>query len=421
MNLINISNLVPGMTLAQDIKDQYGRLLASCGQEVTPKLIRIFKIWGIGKIRINESGGKESNMELSNNFPENILQKATDIVRHRFQYNDINDSFVYELFRISCLRKARNLFEVSDKNRLNDHFIPEIVPAQKSPSAGKQKMNVDHLIEKTLRLETIPDIYYKIIAAINNPEASLHDIAQVVNKDITLSAKVLQLVNSSFYSLRQKVDTLTWALALIGTNQLVNIVSGVSAVSLFKNIPSQLMNMASFWEHSIACGTAARLLAGHCNRRVDAERFFVAGLLHDIGRLILIQNLPGPCLDLFQRARKEEIFLFVAETDKFNMDHSHIGAQMAFHWNLPETLVDMINDHHLPGKEKAFFEASIINLSDIIVNALEIGNSGEFFVPVIEPRVCTELHLNKDMLQPLINQLENQLEDIFQIIYGIPE
>ncbi len=237
MNLINISNLGSGMTLAQDIKDQHGRLLASCGQEITPKLIRIFKIWGIGKIRINESGGKESNIELPYNLPENILQKATDIVRHRFQYNDINDTFVYELFRISCLRKARNLFEVSEKNRLNDHFIPEIVPAQKVPNAGKQKMNVDHLIEKTLRLETIPDIYYKIIAAINNPEASLHDIAQIVNKDITLSAKVLQLVNSSFYSLRQKVDTLTWALALIGTNQLMNIVSGVSAVSLFKNIP----------------------------------------------------------------------------------------------------------------------------------------------------------------------------------------
>jgi HD-like signal output (HDOD) protein len=131
---------------------------------------------------------------------------------------------------------------------------------QKPSHAGKKKINVDYLIEKTLRLETIPDIYYKIIAAINDPETSLDDIAQIVSKDITLSAKVLQLVNSSFYSLRQKVDTLTWALALIGTNQLINIVSGVSAVSFFKNIPSQLMDMASFWEHSIACGTTARLL-----------------------------------------------------------------------------------------------------------------------------------------------------------------
>ncbi len=421
MNLINISNLTTDMTFARDVKDQYGRLLASTGQAATPKIIRIFKIWGIGEVWINEFGSQVSAIEMQSHPPEDILQKAEEIMRHRFQYNDLNDPFVDELFRISCIRKAHTLFKNPEDKHPKNYFEPENDSRQKPSHAGKKKINVDYLIEKTLRLETIPDIYYKIIAAINNPETSLDGIAQIVSKDISLSAKVLQLVNSSFYSLRQKVDTLTWALALIGTNQLINIVSGVSAVSLFKNIPSQFMNMASFWEHSIACGTTARLLAGYFNRRVDAERFFVAGLLHDIGRLILVRNLPDACLELFQRARKEEIFLFVAEADKFGMDHSHIGAKMAFHWNLPETLVDMIKGHHFPGMEKAFFETSIINLADIIVNALEIGNSGEFFVPVIEPKVCKELDLQRGILQPVINQLENQLEDIFQIIYGKPE
>ncbi|MFO8085843.1 MAG: HDOD domain-containing protein [Desulfobacterales bacterium] len=421
MDLINISNLTPGMTLAQDVRDQWGRLLASCDQETTPKLIRVFKIWGISKLWVNESGDQNGQAEPERHPPEDILQKAQEIVRYRFQYNNINHPFAHELFRISCLKKARSLFKSPENNHLKNYFNTETGSMRKFSNAGNKKVNVDHLIEKTLRLETIPDIYYKIIAAINNPEASLDDISQIVSKDITLSAKVLQLVNSSFYSLRQKVDTVTWALALIGTNQLMNIVSGVSAVSLFKNIPSQIVNMASFWEHSIACGTTARLLAGLFNRRTDVERFFVAGLLHDIGRLILVQNLPAPCLDLFKQARKEEIFLFVAETDKFGMDHAHIGAKLALHWNLPETLADMIQDHHLPGKEKVFSETSIINLADIIVNALEIGTSGEFFVPVIEPRVCDELNLNKDILQPVVNQLESQLEDLFQIIYGNPE
>ena len=421
MDLVNVSNLSSGMTLARDVKDQYGRLLAPVAQETTPKLIRIFKIWGIGEVWINESDIQGSTIVTPAPIPEKILRQADEIVRYRFQYNDLNDPFVNELFRISCFKKAGQILKAPEKKHIENELNPGGNLLAKPSKDGKKKINVDHLIEKTLRLETIPDIYYKIIAAINNPETSLDDIAQIVSKDITLSAKVLQLVNSSFYSLRQKVDTLTWALALIGTNQLMNIVSGVSAVSLFKNIPSQLLNMASFWEHSIACGTTARLLAGHFNKRADAERFFVAGLLHDIGRLILARNLPLACVNLFQRARKEEIFLFVAEADKFGMDHSHIGAKMAIHWNLPETLVDMIKDHHLPGKEKVFFETAIINLSDIIVNALEIGNSGEFFVPIIEPRVCHELELKKDILQPVIHQLENQLEDIFQIIYGKPE
>jgi putative nucleotidyltransferase with HDIG domain len=418
MNLISTNNLIPGMILAQDVKDQYGHLLASSSQATTSKLIRIFKIWGIGEVWVDESGSHGSIIKVQNHLPEDILQKAEEIVRYRFQYNDLKIPFVDKLFQICCLRKAHQLFNNSENQQSKNFFTPEYNLMQKHSGSGRKKINVDHLIEKTLRLETIPDIYYKIIAAINDPEASFDDIAQIVSKDITLSAKVLQLVNSSFYSLRQKVDTLTWALALIGTNQLINIVSGVSAVSFFKNIPSQLMNMASFWEHSIACGTTARLLGGYFNRRVDAERFFVAGLLHDIGRLILLQNIPSACLELFQRARKDNIFLFIVEAQKFGMDHSHIGAKMAFHWNLPETLVDMIKGHHFPEKVKYSFEASIINLADIIVNALEIGNSGEFFVPIIESRIFEELDLHADILNPVINQIDNQIEDIIKIIYG---
>jgi putative nucleotidyltransferase with HDIG domain len=421
MNLINTNNLTPGMILAQDVKDQYGHLLASSSQAATSKLIRIFKIWGIGEVWINESDSHGSIIKMQNHLPEDILQKAEEMVRYRFQYNDLTVPFVDKLFQICYLRKAHRLFDTPEEKQPKNYFTAENNLMQKPSGAGNKKINVDHLIEKTLRLETLPDIYYRIIAAINNPEASLDDIAQIVSKDITLSAKVLQLVNSSFYSLRQKVDTLTWALALIGTNQLINIVSGVSAVSFFKNIPSQLMNMASFWEHSIACGTTARLLGGYFNRRVDAERFFVAGLLHDIGRLILLQNLPSACLELFQRAKKENIFLVIAETEKFGMDHSHIGAKMAFHWNLPEMLVDMIKGHHFPEKVTYSFEASIIKLADIIVNALEIGNSGESFIPVIESSIYEELDLHADILQPMINQLDNQLEDIFKIIYGYPE
>ena len=421
MNLINICNLTPDMTLSQDVRDQDGRLLASRGQSATPKLIRIFKIWGIGEVWVNESNSQLPPNEMQNLPPEDILNKAEEIVRYRFQHNDLNDPFIEKLFRVSCLKKAQKLVKNSKSKKHTDYFAYENEVIQKPRKVRSKKINIDHLIEKTLRLETIPDIYYKIISAINDPEISLNGIAQIVSKDITLSAKVLQLVNSSFYSLRQKVDTLTWALALIGTNQLINIASGVSAVSLFKNIPSQLMDMASFWEHSIACGTTARLLAGYFKKTVEVERFFVAGLLHDIGRLILLRNLPDSCIELFKQAREEKIFLFIAETKTLGTDHSHIGAQMALHWNLPESLVDMIKGHHYPGKVKASFESSIINLADIIVNALEIGNSGEFFVPVIDPNVCKELDLHRDILQPVINQLENQLEDIFQIIYGKSE
>lgn len=420
MEKTSTHKLVPGMILARDVKDQTGRLLAPSGQEVTEKLIRIFKIWGVGDIHVQASDDPDASVE-AEPVSDEILRKAEEIAEYRFQFNDLNDPFVAELFRISVMKKARQLMAGSGETPAGEN--PAGPPEGRKPSAPlkSRKIDVDNLIHKTLRLGTIPDIYYKTIAAINNPEASLDDIAGIVSNDTTLSAKVLQLVNSSFYSLRQKVDTLTWALALIGTNQLMTIVSGVSAVSLFKNIPSQMINMVSFWEHSIACGTTARLLSSYFPRQVEAERFFVAGLLHDIGRLILVQNLPGHYFEILEQVRQEEIFLFTAEEARFGADHSVIGAALAHHWNLPDGLVNMIKHHHYPAREASNVEAATVNLADIIVNALEIGNSGESFVPVIEPDICEKLSLDREILRSVVNEIDLQLADIFEIIYGTTE
>jgi len=410
-------NISPGMVLEGDIKDQQGRILAFSGQEVTEKLMRVFKIWGIGEIRVaaHAPGPTEGS---DGTIPERIRQTAEEITRYRFQYNDLNDPFVHELFRISSLRKARQLFRNRNKPKSDD--LSGMRPGPDGRPARNEKLDVGDLITRSLNLGSIPDVYYKIITAINNSDTSLEDIAGIVSKDITLSAKVLQLVNSSFYSLRQKVDTLSWALALIGTNQLMTVVSGVSAVRLFKNIPSDLINMVSFWEHSIACGAAARLLSSYNPVRNDGERFFVAGLLHDIGRLILIQNRPEQYAAIFDRVKAEANFLSIAEADIFGLDHSAVGAELALHWNLPESLVSMIKHHHSPGGGGVMFENAIINLADIIVNALEIGNSGEFFVPVLEARTCRELALDMSILPSVITEIDNQLTDIFEIIHGNP-
>ncbi|HMA66373.1 MAG TPA: HDOD domain-containing protein [Desulfosalsimonadaceae bacterium] len=421
MHTVGIHQLSPGMVLRQDVKDPGGRLLAPAGQEVTEKLIRVFKIWGVaGDLRIQGREADSRPAEEAPEIPPGIRSKAEEFVKYRFQFNDLNDPFVAQLFDIAVGRKAEYLLNHPEEEPL-DHFQPEAPPVKRNVPITRKKVNVDYLIQKTLHMGAMPDVYYKTIAAINNPETSLDDIAGIVSKDTTLSAKVLQLVNSSFYSLKQKVDTLTWALALIGTNQLMTIVSGVSAVSLFKNIPSQLLSMVSFWEHSIACGTAAQLLSSYYPERMDAERFFVAGLLHDIGRMILVQNLAGRYYEIFQQARREEVFLFTAEKESFGADHAEIGAELAQQWNLPANLVSMIRRHHFPDQDSAFFESAIINLADIIVNALEIGSSGEFFVPVIEPNVCQDINLDREMLQSVVNEIDNQLGDIFEIIYGIPE
>ncbi len=134
-----------------------------------------------------------------------------------------------------------------------------------------------------------------------------------------------------------------------------------------------------------------------------------------------MQNLPDQYHEIFRRVRQEELFLFTAEQEKFGSDHSYVGSQLALQWNLPERLVNMIRYHHFPALEGSFVEPAIVNLADVMVNALEIGNSGEYFVPVIEPEVCRKLNFDKEMLEWVVNEIDLQLKDIFEIIYGIQE
>ncbi|MGM0453362.1 MAG: HDOD domain-containing protein [Thermodesulfobacteriota bacterium] len=363
---------------------------------------------------------EEPAVEKEQEVPEKIRRQADEITRHRFQYNDLNHPFVHDLFQISSAKKAQQLLKQPESLRPERFFKDDFgMPGAKGlPGGGETEIDIDRLLERALRTETIPDVYYKIVSAVNDPDVSLDEIAGIVDKDITLSAMILQAVNSSFYSLRQKIDTLTWALALIGTDQLMTLVSGITAVSYFKKIPAKILDMASFWQHSIACGVAARLLSCYFSEKMDAERFFVAGLFHDIGRLILVQNMPGRYLDILHKARQEEVFLFTVEENHFGADHAQIGAEFARQWNLPESLAGMIKNHHFPSRGDRFFEKAVINLADIIVNALGIGSSGEIFVPLVETEVCEELQIDRPLLNTMVTEIEKQVMETFHIIYG---
>src|SRR6056297_2234278 len=111
MDKVSIQQLNPGMILSQDVKDPNGRLLAAAGQEISGKLIRVFKIWGVGDLRVQAA---DSSAQAEPEIPADIRRKAEDITSYRFQFNDLNDPFVYELFRIAVDKKARQLLENPD-------------------------------------------------------------------------------------------------------------------------------------------------------------------------------------------------------------------------------------------------------------------------------------------------------------------
>jgi len=179
--------------------------------------------------------------------------------------------------------------------------------------------------------------------------------------------------------------------------------------------------METFWKHSIAVGTTARLLAVQ-RRESNIERFFTAGLLHDIGRLILFMEMPVKSREAIELSASGNCLLYQAEKDLLGFDHGMLGAMLLKKWELPESLVMSTNYHHKPAvASKNQLEASVIHVSDIIVHTVNFGSSAEKFVPLLNKKALTAIGVGPDVLANVIEQLYIQYVDAVKFILGDDE
>jgi putative nucleotidyltransferase with HDIG domain len=240
-------------------------------------------------------------------------------------------------------------------------------------SRGDERESAPHMVDAVRGLVSPPDVCARVLQLVRSPIASAHDIGEVVSRDPTLTARLLRVVNSPMYGLRGRVDTVSRAVTVIGSEALGNLVVAVTAVASFARIPTDLVNMDTFWRHSIFCALLARLLAQRCGV-LHPERLFVAGLLHDIGSLVLYHRAPETARVLLASADGDEARLYALELDTFGYSHAHIGALLLESWALPEALQDAVIGHHAPtvadGQGQA---AAIVHLAEALANRSGIG------------------------------------------------
>lgn len=255
----------------------------------------------------------------------------------------------------------------------------------------------------------------EIEAAIESPECSLVTIGEAIEKDPDLTARLLKLGNSSFYGYSSRLATVTEAISLIGIQQVQDLILASSIVESFSGASAEFVSMESFWRHSLACGIACRLLAMEC-RLPKPDKFFVAGLLHDVGRLVLFSQAPRQCEQIFALYQKDPLLLREAEARVLGYDHQQIAESLLRLWKYPENLVQAVSYHHQPNAcEGAQMEASVVHLADHLVNALKIGSSGERFVPTLNGKAWERLGLSSDLLSPLVADIDEQIEAVQEI------
>jgi putative nucleotidyltransferase with HDIG domain len=234
-------------------------------------------------------------------------------------------------------------------------------------------------IEDIGALPTLPEVPMKLIQLIADEESSMEDLSRIIERDPSLAANILKVANSPYYGMRQKIASLTLALTILGLNEIINIVTSISIVRLFPSRKhADSFDRIRFWRHSFGCATAARMLSNDMRFEMQ-EVDFVAGLLHDIGKLIIDQYFHPKLKEIRKAQEAEEMTVLEAETAVLGVDHAIIGSWLAETWGLPAILVESIAYHHqpldvlalaTPSREPAL--TAIVHLSDILSQEPEL-------------------------------------------------
>ncbi|MGE5314488.1 MAG: HDOD domain-containing protein [Acidobacteriota bacterium] len=277
-------------------------------------------------------------------------------------------------------------------------------------------MTAQSLLQGYIEISSLPMMFVRITEAINNPRTSVHEISKIIGEDPGLTARLLRIVNSAFYNFPTKIDTISRAVTIVGTQQLRDLALATSVIRLFKGIPRELADMESFWRHSIACGAAARTLAGY-RRESNIERFFVAGILHDLGRLVIFGKVPEQAREAIAMANEKNMPLYQAERTVLGFDHALVGRALLQLWKLPNNLVDVVSYHHAPSGSLSFpNETAIIHIADIFAHALGLGSSGERSVPSFSPEAWELMGVQTSIIPSVIKEVERQYDEA---IYAI--
>lgn len=397
MGMIHTNKLKPGMVLDEEVRDINGRLLLKGNKQIQAAHIRIFKIWGITEVNIRGNNGSK-DASVGSLDPQKI-EKIRESTLDRFRHADLEHPAIKEIFRISILfRSQYNLSKQGGNIGLAE---------MDSLQTKVENDLLQKLTRENISLPEIPSIVFELNEVIANPLSSAEDIAQVVQRSPSLTALLLKIVNSPFYGFPSKIDKISLAVTLIGTREISGLALGISIISLFNNIPEEILSMHSFLRHSLACGIIARILAAH-KSIPQTEQMFVSGLLHDLGRLILYSYFPEESRNIISLARSSDRLLYQQENDYLGCNHTHLVRQLLQQWKLPMVLENNVFYHHSPAEAQQPVPATLVHLADVITNGLGIGTSGERYVPPLDNAAWESLGLSPSCFDVVVKQATHQ-------------
>jgi putative nucleotidyltransferase with HDIG domain len=274
-------------------------------------------------------------------------------------------------------------------------------------------ISLEQAVANVRDLPTLPLIVTELISTFGQADVSTGELATKVSKDQALTAKTLRLANSSFYGLQCKVRTIEQAIAVLGFDSVRALVTSAGIIGNFPGGAGGF-DFAAFWRHAVGTALCAKSLAkiANCNQ----EFAFVSGLLHDIGRLVLVTGFPSQYAEAVAHRIANDGDMIDSERAVLGLDHTVVGRALAQHWKFPELIQRAIANHHAPLAVDLGDIPSVVHAANAIVHALDLAGDPADRVPGLAQNAWDSLRIDSAGLRQVLIDTESEFENACQIL-----
>ena len=276
---------------------------------------------------------------------------------------------------------------------------------------------INRLLSSVDQLPTLPVIYTKISELLRAPDSTVQKVSEVIAEDQAMAAKVLRMVNSSFYGFPKRIGSLQRAVVILGFNEIKSLVLATGVLQMFGKFKTEHgFDMDKLWEHSIGCAVASRVVA-EAAQLSNVEDVFAGGLMHDIGKVIHAVNLPKQFVKVIHDVQETGRPMIESEEDILGFNHTETGRALAEKWGFPTKTVDMIANHHISnGSDKLSKEVTAVHLGNTLCSALALGSGGEKRVSMANQKAWQVLELKLSQLEAIMGRIGKVFQESIDVL-----
>jgi putative nucleotidyltransferase with HDIG domain len=272
------------------------------------------------------------------------------------------------------------------------------------------KVPLERIASEVDDLPALPQITAQVIKLTEDPDSTVQDLGDLICQDQALTTKVLRLANSAYYGFPRRIGTVTQALIILGFNTIRSLVMAASVHNvLAREVAGYALGQGELWRHSIGVAIGARMLSKR-TRCSSPEQAFVAGLVHDIGKVILSLYVKDD-FEAIMRLVQEGTPFMTAEEQVLGFGHAAVGARVAEKWNLPPALVKAIAGHHTLGRGEPDDLTALVHVADALCLMMGVGLGGDGLLYPLKPEALDKLNLGQADLEAVMSELADSLSD----------